>query len=143
MNVPPDRREAIIDSCAMSYFCPNKAKFVNFIEITPQKVYTTNSSTVNATGQGDIKIDLPLGSKQTTVTFKDALYTPSMAFTLISTNRIASAGLAILFEGGMCKILSAAPKRRTIMEIPQVQGLYSVTSELEHFEPMLPQQNLP
>jgi hypothetical protein len=52
-----------------------------------------------------------------------------MAFTFISTNRIASAGLAVLFEGRMCKILSKGPNREVIAEIPQVEGLYSVVSQ--------------
>jgi hypothetical protein len=52
-----------------------------------------------------------------------------MAFTLISTNRIASAGLAILFKGRMCKILSKGPNWQVIAEIPQVEGLYSVASQ--------------
>jgi hypothetical protein len=52
-----------------------------------------------------------------------------MAFTLISTNRITAAGLAVHFEGKMCKILSPAPKRELIAEIPQVDGLYSVLGQ--------------
>jgi hypothetical protein len=74
-------------------------------------------------------IDLPLGTKRTTVTLKDALYAPTMAFTLISMNRIASVGLAVLFEGKMCKILSKGPKHEVIAEIPQVQGLYTIESQ--------------
>lgn len=61
--------------------------------------------------------------KRTSVTLKDTLYAPMMAFMLISTNRIASAGLAVLFEGKMCKILSHGPKRQVIGEIPQVEGV--------------------
>ncbi|KAG1852281.1 hypothetical protein DFJ58DRAFT_628847, partial [Suillus subalutaceus] len=51
-----------------------------------------------------------------------------MAFTLISTNRITVAGLAVLFEGRMCKILSQGPSQHVIAEIPQVQGLYSIVT---------------
>jgi hypothetical protein len=61
-------------------------------------------------GRSDVKIDLPLGEKQTTVTLKNALYAPTMAFTVISTNCITLAGLAVLFKGWMCKILLQGPK---------------------------------
>jgi hypothetical protein len=83
-------------------------------------------------GRGDVKIDLPLGKTRTTVTLKDALYVPKMAFMLIATNRIAAAGLAVHFEDKMCKILSSAPKRTVIAEIPQVEGLYAVVAQHKH-----------
>src|SRR5258705_13185613 len=47
-----------------------------------------------------------------------------MACTLVSTRRITAAGLAVLFEDGVCKILTPAPECRVIAEIPQVNGLY-------------------
>jgi hypothetical protein len=59
---------------------------------------------------GDVKVNLPLGKKCTTVTLKNTLYAPAMAFTLISTNKIVSAGLGVLFKGRMCKILSKDSK---------------------------------
>jgi hypothetical protein len=127
--VPADRRGAIVDSGASAHFCPDRSKFKNFIDISPQEVYTANGSVLSATRHGDVTIDLPLGTKRTTVTLKDALYAPTMAFTLISTNQIASAGLAVLFEGKMCKILSKGPKREVIAEIPQVQGLYTIENQ--------------
>jgi hypothetical protein len=129
MYVPVKRRGAIVDSGATPHFCPDRSKFENFVEISPQKVYTANGSVLSATGRGDVKIDLPLGLKRTNVTLKDTLYAPSMAFTLISTNWIMSAGLAVLFKGTMCKILSHGPKREVIAEIPQVEGLYSVVAK--------------
>jgi hypothetical protein len=43
-----------------------------------------DGSTISALGQGDIKIDLPLGNKYTTVTLRNTLYTPKMALTLLS-----------------------------------------------------------
>ncbi|KIK32339.1 hypothetical protein CY34DRAFT_31590, partial [Suillus luteus UH-Slu-Lm8-n1] len=63
----------------------------------PQKIHTADGSTLDAIGRGDVDIDLPLGNERTNVTLKNALYAPKMAFTLISTTRITSAGLAVLF----------------------------------------------
>ncbi|OJA12941.1 hypothetical protein AZE42_10393 [Rhizopogon vesiculosus] len=55
-----------------------------------------------------------------------------MAFTLISANRIAGAGLAIYFEDRMCQILSPGPQRKVVAEIPQVEGLYAVATQSTH-----------
>jgi hypothetical protein len=73
-----------------------------------------------------------LGDEQTTVTLKNALYAPTMAFTLISTPHITAVSLAVLFEGRMCKILSKGPNRTVIAEILQVEGLYSVAACYKH-----------
>jgi hypothetical protein len=128
LNIPVERHGAIVDSGATSHFCPNRSKFTSFIQIEPQSVHTANGSSISATGRGDVQIDLPLGSTSTQVTLKDTLYTPKMAFTLISTNHIAAAGLAVHFEDKMCKILSPAPTRQVIAEIPQINGLYSIAA---------------
>jgi hypothetical protein len=42
-----------------------------------------DGTTISALGQGDIKVDLLLGNKYTTITLKNTLYTPKMALTLI------------------------------------------------------------
>jgi hypothetical protein len=128
LNVPIEKRGAIVDSGAMSHFCPDQTRFLNFVTIPPQDIHTADGSMLSAIGWGDIKVELPWGQKKTTVTLKNTIYAPKMAFTLISTNWITAAGLAVLFEGHMCKILLHAPKQDIIAEIPQVQGLYSVVT---------------
>jgi hypothetical protein len=86
LNVPVERHGAIVDSGATSHFCPDHGKFLNYVAIEAQPIHTTDGTTINAIGKGDIRLDLPLGNKQTTVTLKNALYVPKMAFMLISTN---------------------------------------------------------
>jgi len=124
LNIPVERHGAIVDSGATSHFCPDRSKFTSFVQIEPQSVHTADGSSISATGRGDVQIDLPLGNTSTQVTLKDTLYTPKMAFILISTNRIAAAGLAVHFE----EILSPAPTCEVIAEIPQINGLYSIAA---------------
>ncbi|OJA11515.1 hypothetical protein AZE42_10947, partial [Rhizopogon vesiculosus] len=128
INIPVERCGAIVDSGATSHFCPDRSKFTTFVPIELQNVHTADRSSISAIGRRDVLIDLPLGNTSTQVTLKDTLYTPKMAFTLISTNRIAAAGLAVHFEDKTCKILSPAPTRKVIAEIPQINGLYSITA---------------
>jgi hypothetical protein len=132
LTVPIERHGAIMDSGVTLHFCPDRAKFFNFVSIEPQKVHTADRSTLNTIRRGDVKLDLPLGDEWTTVMLKNALYAPTMAFTLISTPHITTAGLAVLFEGCMCKILSKGPNHTIIAEIPQVEGLYSVAARYKH-----------
>jgi hypothetical protein len=73
---------------------------------------------------GDLEIDLPNGSKSTTMTFKDAIHAPDMAFTLISISRLDKAGYQVNFKKGVCTIID--PKGQTIATIPHSDGLYRV-----------------
>src|SRR5882762_8714080 len=140
LKIPAASRGAIIDSGASAHFCPDRAKFTDFTAINPLEVRTADGSSISATGRGNVRIELPLGAERTAVTLKDVLYTPKMAFTLISTNRITAAGFALHFEDRMCKMLSPAPARKVIGLIPQVDGLYSLAAGATQNVPTMPQQ---
>jgi hypothetical protein len=88
-------------------------------------------TTISALRQGDIKLDLPLGNKYTTVTLKNTLYTPRMVLTLISAHQITTAGFTVQFANDACKILSPAPKRKLIASISRVNGLYAIPTQIE------------
>jgi hypothetical protein len=90
-----------------------------------------DGTTISGLGQGDIKVDLPLGNKYTTVTLKNTLYTPKMALTLISVHQITAVGFSVQFENNACKILSPAPKQKIITSIAQVNGLYAIPTQAE------------
>jgi hypothetical protein len=122
------QRGAIIDSGATSHFCPDCARFITFTAIEPQDVRTADGTCISALGRGDVEIELPLGEARTTVTLRNALYTPKMALTLISTHRIAAAGFAVNFKSHNCNILTPAPERKLIASIPQVNGLYTIAA---------------
>jgi hypothetical protein len=90
-----------------------------------------DGSTISALGWGDIKVDLLLGNKYTTVTLKNTLYTPKMALTLISAHRTAAVGFTVQFESNACKILSPAPRWKLIASIAQFNGLYAIPAQTE------------
>jgi hypothetical protein len=85
-SVQVGRGGTIIDSGATSHFCPDHTKFITFEAIKAQDICTADRTTISALGRGDIKVDLPLGNKYTTVTLKNTLYTPKMALTLTSAH---------------------------------------------------------
>jgi hypothetical protein len=88
-------------------------------------------STISALGREDIKVDLPLGDKYTTVTLKNTLYTPRMALTLVSAHQITSVGFTVQFKSNTCKILSPTPRWKLIASITQVNGLYAIPAKME------------
>jgi hypothetical protein len=91
-------------------------------------LWRINGSTISALGQGDIKVDLLLGNKYTTITLKNTLYTPRMALTLIS---ITAVGFTVQFKNNACKIISPALKWKIITSIAQVNGLYAIPTQME------------
>jgi hypothetical protein len=90
-----------------------------------------DGTTISALGQGDIKVDLLLGNKYTTVTLRNTLYTLKMALTLISVHQITTACFTVPFKNDACKILSPALKRKLITSIAQVNGLYVIPAQTE------------
>jgi hypothetical protein len=50
LNVPAERRRAIVDLGATSHFCPDRFKFLNFVTISPQDIHTADGSTISAIG---------------------------------------------------------------------------------------------
>jgi hypothetical protein len=57
MGIPPECCGAIVDSGATSHFCPDRTKFMNFVTIAPQDIYTANRSALSATGKGEDQCD--------------------------------------------------------------------------------------
>ena len=76
---------------------------------------------------GDLEVEMPNGSKSTTMTFKNAIHAPQMAFTLISISRLDKAGYQVMFKKGMCTILNQ--KGQTITTIPHPDRLYRVVAK--------------
>jgi hypothetical protein len=81
---------------------------------------------LTAIGMRDLHIELPNRSRKTKFTFKNAIHTPGMAFTLISISRLDKAGYLVLFRKGMCAIRDL--KGQTIATIPCSDGLYKLVA---------------
>ena len=79
---------------------------------------------MKAIGMGDLHLKLPNGSKTTKIIFKNAVHSPTMAFTLLSISKLDISGHKVTFYKQMCTIQD--PKGNTIARIPHSQGLYKV-----------------
>ncbi|KAF8160500.1 hypothetical protein BJ912DRAFT_809806, partial [Pholiota molesta] len=79
-------------------------RFTNFIEIDPKPITAADKRSFQATGMGDVLIEIPNGETISKVLLRDVLYAPSMGVTLVSISRITSAGSAVVFSGISCRI---------------------------------------
>jgi hypothetical protein len=118
----------LVDSGASSHFCPDKSKFVSFVECkTTVNRDTADGRTFVATGRGDVKTTIPNGTSETVVTLKDTIYAPQMPSTLISISKLDQGGFSAKFGSGACTIL--APNDRKIGTIPLLNGLCQTGQE--------------
>ena len=132
LQIPKSKCGAIIDSGASRHFCPDRSKFMNYKPIdNSHPINTADGRTFEAIGMGDVKIDLPNGSKRNTVILKDVVYTPELAFTLISVTRLDVAKCGVLFKNNMCTI--SYPDGKTMGTLPLSNGLYRlVAAKITH-----------
>ena len=114
-----------VDSGASQVYSPDWLKFANYKSIDCS-ITTADGRQLKAIGMGDLEMDLPNGSKTTMMTFKDAIHSPDMVFTLISISQLDKAGYQVNFNKGMCKIMN--PKGDVIATIPHSDGLYRVVA---------------
>jgi len=126
LQVPKSRLGACIDSGASRHYCPDRSKFENYQPIEGRDITTADGRTLKAVGMGNVRIELPNGSKRTKSMLKDVIYAPDMAFTLISISRLDEAECSVSFSKGMCTIKN--PAGRTMATIPRSDGLYRVVT---------------
>ena len=125
LQVPKSQLGTCIDSVAGRVYSPDSSKFTNY-KLIDHSITTADSQQLKAVGMGDLEIDMPNGSKTTTMMFKNAIHAPQMAFTLISISRLDKAGYQVTFKKGMCTIFNL--KGQVIVTIPHSDGMDCIES---------------
>jgi hypothetical protein len=121
LHLLKDKLGMCINSGASSHYCPDQTKFQNYRTID-DRITTADGCYLKALGRGDVRIELPNGSKWTPALLKNVVYSPEMAFTLISIGCLAEANGSVIFCKGMCTIKN--PKGHIMGTIPHTNGLY-------------------
>ena len=127
LDVPKSRLGTCIDSGVSKDYCPDCTKFTNYKSVQ-RNITTADRRTLSAIGIGDLHLDLPNGSEKTSITFKNAVHAPDMAFTLISISHLNKASFSVTFNKGMCTIKDLKAKK--IATIPCSNGLYKIAAQL-------------
>ena len=100
-------------------------KFTNFVTIDPVPITAADKRTFQATGKGDMYINLPNRNRPNSqILLRDVLYAPSMGVTLVSISKITSAGSTVVFTGEFCRIYNK--DKALVGEIKVKGGLYRV-----------------
>ncbi len=94
----------LYDSGASRHMSPSHHHFTNLHSIPPCPITAANGKPFYAISVGDLKIAVPNGTSTTSITLKDALYTPDIGLIVIFISHIAGAGYSVCFEGNHCKI---------------------------------------
>lgn len=83
----------ILDCGTSSHFTPEHLKLLNYREISPEPICSTDGHIFSATGKGDLKLELLNGDqKLTPVTLKNMYYSLHLAFTLMSVGTMDQNG---------------------------------------------------
>ncbi|PIL24887.1 transcription factor [Ganoderma sinense ZZ0214-1] len=118
----------VFDSGASVHISPYRERFVKFRELNPARAITTaNGEQFLATGEGDVEIRVLNGTSTQLLTLRDVLYSPSVAFALVSIKRADEGGYTTIFEHGECRIVERSSEL-DIARIPLTNGLYQVVS---------------
>ena len=97
LQLPSSKQGAIIDSGALLHFCPDKPKFINFKPLKGKIICTANDTVLYIHWIGEVAIELSNGSGKMKCILKETIYSPEMAFTLISAFCLDKAGCLTIF----------------------------------------------
>jgi hypothetical protein len=127
-NGDPPKHVEIYSSGAACHMSPYIEAFTDFEFIKPKPISTIDNRIFEAVGKGNIHVKIPNGNKFTSVTLREVLYAPDLAFTLISLNRADEAGCTTIIEDGELRLIDRAKNNKVIGRIPVRDGLWKVTS---------------
>src|ERR1700722_7392998 len=117
--------DIVLDSGATDHFCSDRAKFLNYTQISPKPINAADGRTFDAIGRGDIPIIISNGDTSTKITLKDAIHAPQIAATLVSVARLDKAKYSANFANGTSTVKS--PSGKTIGVFPFREGLYQAS----------------
>jgi len=139
-STDPSERVEVYDSGATCHMSPYIDAFTNFEFINSRAISAADNRTFEAVGKGNLHINIPNGDGFTSVTLRDVLYAPTIAFTLISLSRADKAGYTTIIEDGELHLIDRANNNKVVGRIPARNGLWSVRSSkaLENGTNLLP-----
>jgi hypothetical protein len=81
---------------------PYHARFENFAKIAPRIFKAANQQDFSTTGKGDLLIDVPDGDGYTRLRLRNVLFSPNVAYPLVSIGRLDEAGFTAVSGHGKC-----------------------------------------
>ena len=94
----------LYDSRCTHHISPYREDFESFVEIPPMSFSAVNKQKFNASGKGEIVIDIPNGIEISQLRLTEVLYSPEVSYTLVSIGRLDDNGFTATFGDGKCVI---------------------------------------
>lgn len=115
----------ILDSGASRHVTNDRSIMTSYTHLdTPVRIWMADGSYILAEGIGRVYMRTQVNDRQSRCLFRDVLYAPEMAGSLISIPQLAKNGFRVDFVGNRAKILDA--KDQTIVEAEIEDGLYKL-----------------
>ena len=128
-SVQTSGRAELYDSGCTNHISPYRSSFENFQTIEPRHFRAANKQTFSTVGKGELVIDIPNDTGVTQFRLHDVLYSPEVAYTLVSIGRLDEDGFFATFGGGKCIIKDA---NKEIVGV--VQKIATRIYKIEHEE---------
>jgi len=117
------KRTFIFDSGASDHISSNREAFTNFKSIPLHPISIADNRILRAVGKGDITISIPNGKLSTQIILRNVLYSPDIAFTLISLSKADKGGYSTLIKNGKMELLDRKTDQ-TIGQVSQINGIW-------------------
>ena len=118
----------VFDSGASVHISPYRERFTSFRALEPARPITAaNGETFLATGEGEVELRVPNGKGTQLLKLRNVLYSPSVAFALVSIKKADEGGYTTIFEHGECRIVERA-SNLDVARVPLMDRLYQVVS---------------
>jgi hypothetical protein len=118
----------LYDSGCTTHISPYQSRFVNFTRIAPRTFKTANQQNFDATGKGDLLVDVPCDGGDSQLRLVDTLYSPTVGYTLVSIGQLDDARFTSTFGHGRC--LLNGPDGEKVGQIAKnSHGVYWVTHD--------------
>ena len=99
----------LIDSSASRIMCSNCHWFHQYSPLSPPIMITLgDNSTIPATGQGCIQVQMNAGGHYEHTMLHDVLYMPDMGRNLLLVSHFVHRGVEVRFKGDNCQIMDEA-----------------------------------
>jgi len=115
----------LYNSGSTRHISPYRELFETLTDIPPKPFKAANQQSFNATGVGEMIIEVPNGADASQLRLTEVLFSPEVGYTLVSIGRLDEIGYSATFTDGKCILRN--PEEDIIGEIPKSnRGLYRV-----------------
>ncbi|KZV59039.1 hypothetical protein PENSPDRAFT_557347, partial [Peniophora sp. CONT] len=81
---------------------PYRDEFTTFRTIAPKVFRSASKHNFDATGAGEVTLDIPDGTQSSQLQLNEVLFSPEVGYTLVSIGRLDQLGYTLTFGGGKC-----------------------------------------